>query len=452
MEAVKEAIQRKLEPYEDWEARKIRENENKCQVPVRVRPPFQRDRRDPSTLSISRLEPPPPAFDRLDEPSPEVESEPVVLPSVDSRKRREPDFLPFREPALQRELMNLFDPEQWKLKWAIRCGSAAAFLLFIGLFFPYFVPAAMVCGAVSLVLFVAWKRRRRALESCGESMSKKERKEDEYNVPESPSEMFVGRKKEVVDTKLVPGAIMKTYAMADRANASTSKTGEFSNDAYRLAIEGLQKLGMTETEFNRYVSNMKQLIAKSILAKLVKMMHSDEPLVVQMLAVPRAESYGDYVRNRIRALSEQGLVGHLGDHGEMCRDKEWTSDMPSDNQLVMHILSIMFSYLMCGKKMTNVRPIFDQKYLFNKREREIEDVENDVLLCTDDFSQFYVYTKYKTQVPEKWYALPGRDSMYGALTLFFWFVKEKKNFFLEGADFADEPLCMERVFKRARIM
>ena len=447
MEAVKEAIQRRLQPDEDWEARKIKESENKLQVPVRVRPPFQRGRTDPSVLSISRLEPPPLAFDTLDEPAPEIETDPVLLPAVDSRKRREPDFLPFREPALQRELMNIFDPEQWKLKLAIGCGSLAAFLLIIGVF-----PAALVCGLFALAQFISWKWRRRALENCGEFMTKKERKEDAYNVPESPSEMFVGKKKEIVDTKLVPGAIMKTYAMADRANASTSKSGAFSNDSYRLAIEGLQKLGMTETQFNRYVSNMKQLIAKSILAKLVKMLHMDQPLVVQMLAVPRAESYGEYVRNRIRAMSTQGLIGHLGDHGEMWRDKEWTSDMPSDNQIVLHILSIMFSYLMCGKKMTNVRPIFDQKYLFIKREREIEDVENDVLLCTDDFSQFYVYTKYKTQVPEKWYALPGRDSMYGALTLFFWFVKEKKNFFLEGADFADEPLCMERVFKRARIM
>jgi hypothetical protein len=173
-----------------------------------------------------------------------------------------------------------------------------------------------------------------------------------------------------------------------------------------------------------------------------------------MLAVPGYENCRSYILQRINGLAaSQFLAGHYGDRGDRWYDREWTTDLPSDNQIVLHILSVWLSYFMCGRRSGAIQMRFSQKYLCINREPEIEN-EDDILLCSDNGSEFYVFTRQSqidSAFPEKFYVFPGRDAMYAGLTLLFWFVKKKQRFLLEGADLTEPPMCMDRVFSLTRM-
>lgn len=445
------------------------DDDKKLQVNIRVRPPFQKER-DPLTPSNSLFEPP--SLSLSGDVDPTSEESLADMPTVPTTKARgrEPDFIPFRESSLQRELMDLFDPEQRKLKWAIGWGVAAVLFLIALVFFPGgddseegqtvssgLATLGALCGAVAVAGFVAWRRRNESTGSVDAvgALSRKAVRHDEYVAPDSPSTMFVRARKQVAKAKRVSDVVttQKRYTQADRATASTDKSSALANDPDHNASEAIKKLGLTWTEFNKYVSNMKMLISRAVLAKLVDAMHSDDQVVEAMLSVPRYEGCREYIKSRIRNLAtSQSLATHMGDRGEAWRMHEWTSDLPSDNQIVLHVLSVWFSYFMSGRRGDSMAPVFNERHLFIKRAVEMEN-DDDILLCSDDYSQFYVYTKYKAAYPEKFYSRPGRDSMYGALTLFFWFAKEKHKFLLSGADFTREPICMDRtVFSMTRLI
>jgi hypothetical protein len=89
--------------------------------------------------------------------------------------------------------------------------------------------------------------------------------------------------------------------------------------------------------------------------------------------------------------------------------------------------------------------IFSEKCLFVKRKPQLDRYIG-IGLCSEDYSTFTVLIHGKADMPEKFVTGRTRDAMYSALTLFFWFVKEKLNFFLEGADLREFPISMHEVF------
>lgn len=236
------------------------------------------------------------------------------------------------------------------------------------------------------------------------------------------------------------------YQLADRPRSSLRNSRKTLTDNDQKASECLKKLGITTVMYNKYLSNFKSMISQTVLTKLIQKLHSEESMYITMLSVPGYEHCRGYIIQRIKALaSSQYLSGHFGDCGDYYEGREWTTDSPSDNQIVMHILSVWFSYFMGGKNPDRFQNLFYEKYLFIKREPIFDDEES-VLLCSDDYCNFYVYTKYGDNIPEKFYTFLGRDSMYAGLMLFFWFIMKKKNFLLDAADFTETPMCIDRIF------
>jgi hypothetical protein len=125
--------------------------------------------------------------------------------------------------------------------------------------------------------------------------------------------------------------------------------------------------------------------------------------------------------------------------------------LPSDNQIVMHILGTWLSFFMSGRPVDRrVRMVFHERFVrIEKREPKIEK-DDELYLCSDDWKRFYVLTRWGGSEQRFW-AFPGIDCMYAGLVLFFWFVKEKFDFALDGADLRDRPMFMERVYSGSRL-
>jgi hypothetical protein len=165
-----------------------------------------------------------------------------------------------------------------------------------------------------------------------------------------------------------------------------------------------------------------------------------------MLSVPNYEHCRAYIVHRVQALaSSPSLAGHYGEIGERWNDRPWTTELPSDNQIILHMLSVWLSFFMCGSRAAKVELVFNQKHLFVRREVHLEAEE--IALCTDDYATFWVRARWKSPELQTFYATPGRDAMYAGLTLFFWFVKQNHDYMLGGADLKEAPISMHtRVF------
>jgi len=106
------------------------------------------------------------------------------------------------------------------------------------------------------------------------------------------------------------------------------------------------------------------------------------------------------------------------------------------------------SYFMDGRRSTKLRPLFAEKFLYVKKDVQIE-TDDEIILWTRDYKTFEVYTRWRDQEGDRFSAPPGRDAMYGALAIFFWFVREKLKMLLDGADLTEAPILMDRVFELA---
>ena len=377
---------------------------------------------------------------------------PNLAPLPKNNKQREAAMVPFRSFGLSKEIPFIHEPEQPKTKLILIFGLICTF--FIILFLLRLVTFVSIYGSIfffilTVVGYLAQKRRRSIAINPFPTYAQESVNQEHLKV-ESPSAMFA-RPPSQDDKKKKPQNaslhVYRSYMTADRPSASIEKS-RFGReiDYDQLFTESLKKLGISSVAFNKYVTHMKTFIARTILAKFVKKIHSDEPRYALMRTVPGFEHCSAYVLSRINSLASSSfLATHLGDKGDRWHDREWTTDLPSDNQIVMHIFSAWISFFLSGKRKGKDQLLFSQKYLFVKRDPVFEN-ENDVLLCSDDWAKFYVYTSYKSSTQEKFYVALGRDSMYAALTLFFWFIKEKKKFLMEAADLKDSPICMDRVF------
>ncbi|OHT12859.1 hypothetical protein TRFO_17113 [Tritrichomonas foetus] len=377
---------------------------------------------------------------------------PNLIPLPKTPKQRDPSLIPFRSYSLPKELRLIHQPEEPKTKLILIFSLISIFffiLIVLRLFTFFSIYASIIFFILAVVGYLAQKRREKVAVPPFPTFSSFSA-QNKTTQMSSPSSMFAKppkqdkNKSDILNQSL---NVYRPFVTADRSSATIEKV-QFgkSVDYDQLSSETLRKIGITSVAFSKYVTNMKSFVSKTILAKHAKKMHSDDSLIASMLAVPGYEHCNAYVMHRVNSLSSsQFLAGHFGDKGDRWYDREWTTDLPSDNQIVMYILSVWLSFFMSGKRKGRSQMLFNQKYLFIKRDPVLEG-EDDILLCSDDWSKFYVYTHYKSGTPEKFYAPPGRDSMYAGLTLLFWFVKEKKRFLMEGADLTDTPICMDRVF------
>ena len=243
------------------------------------------------------------------------------------------------------------------------------------------------------------------------------------------------------------------YFQSDRISASSSITqSDYLSDSNikKLHEQTLEKLKLTSNQFNKYLSKMKEFISQSILSKIIKHLHSEQPFYYSMTNIPGYESNDNrkYISDRLKNLSlSKSLSSHNGDRGarETLTDQEWTTKRPSDNQIILHVLSVCFSRYMAGKS----RMQFKQKYIFLDREPKWEK-EGDILICAettiDGKKRYYIYTTFESSQPDKFWAFDGYDSLYCVLTIFFWIVKEKYHFLLDGADLCDTPFFMNKIF------
>ena len=387
---------------------------------------------------------------------------------------RHVDFMPYEAATLSSDIKRVNDPYEHKLRNALfflilSVGFLSSFLLGVH---------PEVCLLLSLIFFSIASY---AFATHFHKMHKKGKKDDskkqaKKDIPSKraldmrPSEKFIKRASLTpfdIDVSKVPDSgnglnLYRQFVNADRPNASFKKTQlkvakEASID--QLANETLAKLNLKSSTFNQYLVNMKAFLSKNLISKLALELHSDSAAVEMMLSVPTFEHCRNYVIQRIRALAASHyLAGHFGDKGEKYGEREWSKELPSDNQIILHILSVWLSYMMTHMKPDSQRPplVFSQKFIAIGKEPEIQ-TENDIYLCTDDFNKFYVLTKSKNtekdviSLPERYFAFPGKDSMYSGLTLFFYFVKEKYQFLLDGADLQEPPHCMNRIFESARL-
>jgi hypothetical protein len=179
-------------------------------------------------------------------------------------------------------------------------------------------------------------------------------------------------------------------------------------------------------------------------------------MIEDMVTVPKFEHAREYVHQRVRSLGQSTyLAGHCGHGGEHWDGKEFGSQkLPSDNQIVLHVLGSWLSFFMCGRRRTGpVRMLFHERHVaIEKREPKIE-ADSDLYLCSDDWKRFYVLTRWpeKGGLEQRFWAFPGIDSLYAALVLFFWFVREKFDFAMDGADMRDRPMCMDRIYSGGRL-
>jgi succinate dehydrogenase/fumarate reductase cytochrome b subunit len=366
---------------------------------------------------------------------------------------------PFRTRALQNNLRFLHNPEEPKKRivWFFALFSLAFFLMFLLHVFVRF--SLFLSAACAIFAFIGHRAaNERFRTSHGVLVAPLARSSPQVQRLAQPSAVFAKQPpKETDELKQIHSSISlsRPFIAADRPSSDIHRSQLSSTtDIDQLASESLSKLGIPAVAFTRYVSNFKRLISQVILVKLVRKIHSDDPIIEMMLAVPGYENCRSYILQRISGLAvSQFLAGHYGDRGARWYDREWTTDLPSDNQIVLHILSVWLSYFMCGRRSGAIQMRFSQKYLCINRDPQIEN-EDDILLCSDNGSDFYVFTRqsqFDSVFPDKFYVFPGRDAMYAGLTLLFWFVKKKQRFLLEGADLTEPPMCMDQVFSLTRM-
>jgi hypothetical protein len=196
------------------------------------------------------------------------------------------------------------------------------------------------------------------------------------------------------------------------------------------------------------VRNIKRFLSRRVLAKLAKEFQSDDEVVRQMLNVPGHDKSADYVKERVRLFSaSEFLAGQLGNHGARFQDAEWTPDRPSDNEIVLHILSLWLSFRMTGKK--KGQPVIDkfaERHLGIMKERQVKN-ESDIFLCTDDWNRFFVKVAPGYDGMAIYWAAAGRDALYQALVLFFKLVEIKLDWQLEGIDLTAPQIALDQLFQ-----
>jgi hypothetical protein len=243
----------------------------------------------------------------------------------------------------------------------------------------------------------------------------------------------------------------RAFVNADRASAESREVrASPSRDAGeldQLARQALDTLKI-RSRIDRSVRNVKRFLSRRVLAKLVREFQSGDPVVRQMLDIPGHEKSSVYVKERVRLFSaSEFLAGQLGGRGARFQDAEWTPGLPSDNEIILHILSVWLSFRMTGKK--KGQPVIDkfaEKHLAIVKERQVES-ETDIFLCTDDWNKFFIKVAPGYDGTAIYWAGAGRDALYQALVLFFKLVEIRLDWQLEGIDLTAPRIALDQLFQ-----
>ena len=366
---------------------------------------------------------------------------------------RDPEkFAPFSHPELLQDIKKMHNPDFYRMKWAL--ASLAGSVVFLAMFLLEVRPSdhlATLFVSMSCFGYSTWVLMR---YSRDQSMSAAEPEpEEEAPVPARrdnvrPSQWF--RQKEDSGSDDEEHAIRVSFSRADRVSwdkfRQEQKLSEMDEGKInRLATRELMELEISR-KFGKYVHEMKKFIARRIMKKLVRQLSDQE--LSGMLEVPGFKHATSYVSKRLKEFGDTGDLGmHCGDKG-MKYGKEWTPELPSDNEIVLNVLNRWFSYFMNGRKSEPL--VFAQKHLSLGKEPVIEE-DSGIWLCSlrvgkEGTLHYAVVTKKVGQARRLSWAIPGENAMYNALTLFFWFVKEDYDFMLEETDFNQEAMNMRQIY------
>jgi hypothetical protein len=235
--------------------------------------------------------------------------------------------------------------------------------------------------------------------------------------------------------------------------------------------------------FGRYVNNMKRFISRAVLGKVVKELQSGSPVIDQMREIPgHIGCPRDYIDTRLRALaSSEFLAGQAGESGASFEGKEWTSEFPCDNEIVLHILSVWLSRFLDGtNKDERTSLSFREKHMSIGQEKRGEG--DYIFICTEGgkaewdepvqptresaevggstpqammslstpWSTFFVRTNLgPKKVDEKFWGGIGRNALYEALVMFVWIIKQRKDdpWRLDWISLKNEEIGLNRVFR-----
>lgn len=383
---------------------------------------------------------------------------PVIAPV------RDPTLLPFNSPGIQKEMEDHARGPRYLLKPVLGLVLCAIcyFVSELDVDHLLFHSLSLIFGAYSVVyIVVQLVIRSSALLQKPTQVTKEIELFEEIN--KNPSEKFmkdaptIGALSDgIFDStgSIIPSmSLFRPYVVADRATSAISRSflaGQSDTSIDQLAVDTLNRLGISSSDFNQYLMNLKSHIGKALLEKLAPKVRTDDPMITLMLTVPTFDHCQEYIIQRIETLANsQFLAGHFGDKGDNWHDREWTSELPSDNQIVLHLLGCWISFFMAGgRNPTKVQNIFKVKHVSLRKEPHI-DKSSDIYLCYDEKAAYYILA-HNNSGPERFWTPPGHDSMYAALTLFFWFVKEKYGGSLDGTDLSEQPISMDRVITRVR--
>ena len=363
---------------------------------------------------------------------------------------RDPEkFAPFSHPELLQDIKKRHNPDSYRMKWALV--SLVGCVTFGALFLLKMYPKATLSMSLSCFTYFTWVVMRNSRDQS-RSPPPPEPEEETPLVRRDdvrPSQWFTQKVDRSIDEPdhviRVPfnPAARVSWEKFEQEDKPLSEMDD--RDISQRATKALKDLEINR-KFGKYVGEMKKFIARRIMKKLVRQLSDQE--LSGMLEVPGFKHATSYVSKRLKEFADTGDLGrHCGDKG-MKYGKEWTPELPSDNEIVLNVLNRWFSYFMNGRKSEPL--VFAQKHLSLGKEPVIEE-DSGIWLCSlrvgkEGTLHYAVVTKKVGQARRLSWAIPGENAMYNALTLFFWFVKEDYDFMLEETDFNQEAMNMRQIY------
>lgn len=377
------------------------------------------------------------------------------VPLPINQQVRGPDLVPFERSDLRSEIKNLIIPESTYLQFSIF--FFVLFLIFLILFLLEIHPEIFLLlsilffslGFYPVAKYIKKRQNKNKLKTDDKTPAKLIQRQVPKKIKMKPSEKiakYESTKQNRISSHNteMSGDLYPPFNNSDRHSAIIGEANTIvqstEDQIDSLASRTLNDLNLKLSDFQQYYQNLKNFIQKNIISKIV--LTSDKPYVNMMLTMGGFNR--DFIKKRIRELAASPfLAGHIGDEG--------------DNQIVLHILSVWLSYLMTGDSDDkSPKNVFSEKYLITDgKEPKLDSNGNIYFIANKECNSFYViYRPLKTNNQsnetasvERYYTYPNKDSMYSGLTLFFYIIKTKFNFLLDGADLNESPFYMSRVFE-----
>jgi hypothetical protein len=169
-----------------------------------------------------------------------------------------------------------------------------------------------------------------------------------------------------------------------------------------------------------------------------------------------------YVDARLKALaSSEFLAGQAGESGAPFEGREWTSEFPCDNEIVLHVFSVWMSRFLDGTgKEQRTSMVFREKHMAIGSEKQGEG--DYIYICTEGkgaegseqagatpWSRFFIRTNMgRKRCDEKFWGGVGRDALYEVLVMFVWILKQQLDvpWRLDCVSLKNEEIGLNRVF------